>query len=84
MGAKAPAAMEIPGGSNRIMPINYAALFKLIVPAVLVSLALWLRPLIDKLGGEGRLILAWLPYLLCAVSVFLALQFDRCRLLLAT
>jgi len=76
--------MEIPGGSNRIMPINYAALFKLIVPAVLIGLALWLRPLIDTLGGEGRLILAWLPYLLCAVSVFLALQFDRCRLLLAT
>ena len=53
------------------------------MPALLVGGALWLRALIDNLGGETRVVLAYLPYLLCVTTLFLAYQFNRCRLMLA-
>ena len=66
------------------MQIHPAALIRLIVPVVLIGAALWLRALVDNLGAETRVVLNYLPYLLCAGSLFLAYQFNRCRLMLAT
>jgi len=66
------------------MQIYPAAMIRLLLPAVLIGLALWLRAFIDQLGAETRVLLAFMPYLLCAAALFLAYQFNRCRLLLAT
>jgi diguanylate cyclase (GGDEF)-like protein len=65
------------------MQIYPEALIRLLLPAVLVGAALWLRTFIDGLGAETRVVVTYLPYLLCAAALFLAYQFNRCRLLLA-
>jgi diguanylate cyclase (GGDEF)-like protein len=66
------------------MLIHPAALLRLLAPSVLIGAALWLRVLSDSLGAETRVVLNYLPYLLCAGALFLAYQFNRCRLMLAT
>ncbi len=65
------------------MQIHPAATIRLLVPAVLIGGALWLRVYIDNLGAETRIVVAYLPYLLCVTALFLAYQFNRCRLMLA-
>ena len=65
------------------MQIHPMATTRLLVPVVLVGGALWLRVFLDKLGPDTRVALAYSPYLLCAVALFLAYQFNRCRLMLA-
>ena len=60
-----------------------AAWLKLILPAVLISAAYWGRDSADSLGPEAQVLLAYLPYLLCLLSVVMAYQFNRCRLILA-
>ena len=66
------------------MLIHPAALLRLLAPSLLIGAALWLRVLSDNLGAETRVVLNYLPYLLCAGALFLAYQFNRCRLMLAT
>ena len=66
------------------MHIHPAAVIRLLAPALLIGAALWLRPFVDNLGAETRVVLNYLPYLLCAAALFLAYQFNRCRLMLAT
>lgn len=66
------------------MQIYPAAMIRLLLPAMLVVAGLWLRVFIDNLGAETRVVLTSLPYFLCAAALFLAYQFNRCRLLLAT
>jgi diguanylate cyclase (GGDEF)-like protein len=66
------------------MQIHPAAVIRLLAPALLIGAALWLRPFVDNLGAETRVVLNYLPYLLCAAALFLAYQFNRCRLMLAT
>ena len=66
------------------MQIYPMALMRLLLPVALVGAALWLRVFIDNLGTETRVVLTYLPYLLCATALFLAYQFNRCRPLLAT
>jgi diguanylate cyclase (GGDEF)-like protein len=60
-----------------------AALWKLFLPAALIGAALLARTRVDALGSDYRVILDNLPYLLCAIALFMANQFNRCRLLLA-
>ena len=66
------------------MLIHPAALLRLLAPTLVIGAALWLRVLSDNLGAETRVVLNYLPYLLCAGALFLAYQFNRCRLMLAT
>jgi diguanylate cyclase (GGDEF)-like protein len=65
------------------MQIYPVAMIRLLIPALLIGAALWLRVFVDNLGVEARVVLTYLPYLLCAAVLFLAYQFNRCRLLLA-
>ncbi|MEM9255547.1 MAG: GGDEF domain-containing protein [Pseudomonadota bacterium] len=60
-----------------------AALWKLLPPAVIIGLAYWGRAYLDALGSDARTVLDSLPYLLCLISLFMANQFNRCRLMLA-
>jgi diguanylate cyclase (GGDEF)-like protein len=60
-----------------------AAWLKLVLPAVLIIGAFLGRSTLDTFGDDVRVLFAYLPYLLCAVSVLLAYQFNRCRLALA-
>jgi diguanylate cyclase (GGDEF)-like protein len=71
------------GDMGRAMQIHPAALIRLLVPAMLIGAARWLRVFSDNLGSEIRVVLDYLPYLLCAGALFLAYQFNRCRLMLA-
>ena len=64
------------------MIFNARALLRLLIPAVLLVLALVLRPYIPALGADAQTLLSALPYLLAAVSAALALQFNRSRFLL--
>ena len=66
------------------MRLYPAALLKLLLPAVLVGTAYWARDSIGQLGNEPRVIVNNLPYLVCIVAVFMAYQFNRCRLMLAS
>tara|TARA_R110001599_G_scaffold145321_1_gene327678 strand:- start:141249 stop:141602 length:354 start_codon:yes stop_codon:yes gene_type:complete len=66
------------------MLIYPAALLRLLAPTVLIGASFWLRDFTDSLGTDTRVVLNYLPYLLCAVALFLAYQFNRCRLMLAT
>jgi diguanylate cyclase (GGDEF)-like protein len=59
-----------------------AAWLKLVLPGVLIIAAFWGRASLDTLGDDARVLFAYLPYLLCAVSILLAYQFNRCRLAL--
>ncbi len=61
-----------------------AALLKLVVPALLILAALWLRPQVLSSGEEWQLVLENLPYLLCLVAILVAYQFNRGRLLFAS
>lgn len=72
------------GDTGRAMLIYPAAMLRLLAPFLLVGAALWLRVFCDTLGADTRVVLNYLPYLLCAGAVFLAYQFNRCRLMLAT
>ncbi|MEM8560897.1 MAG: GGDEF domain-containing protein [Pseudomonadota bacterium] len=60
------------------------AFVRLLVPMLVIGAALWLRGFTDNLSPESRVVLDYLPYLLCVVALFLAYQFNRCRLMLAT
>jgi diguanylate cyclase (GGDEF)-like protein len=60
-----------------------AGLLKLLVPAVLVGAALFGRGHIERLGTELRIILDYLPYLMCLIVVLMACLFNRSRLMLA-
>ncbi len=66
------------------MQIYPVAMIRLLLPAILIGAALWLRIFIDNLGVEARVVLTYMPYLLCATALFLAYQFNRCRPMLAT
>ena len=66
------------------MQIHPMAMIRLLLPAVLVCGALWLRVFIEDLAVETQVVLTYLPYLLCVTALFLAYQFNRCRLMLAT
>ncbi|MCB1696410.1 MAG: GGDEF domain-containing protein [Pseudomonadales bacterium] len=66
------------------MQTHPMALMRLLVPVAIIGAALWLRIYIDNLGTETRVVLTYLPYLLCLTALFLAYQFNRCRLMLAT
>lgn len=66
------------------MQIYPAAMIRMLLPAILIGTALWLRTFLDQLGVETRAVLTFLPYLLCLTALFFAYQFNRCRLLLAT
>jgi len=72
------------GNTGHAMLIHPAALLRLLAPTLVIGAALWLRVLSDNLGAETRVVLNYLPYLLCAGALFLAYQFNRCRLMLAT
>ena len=65
------------------MGLQAAALLKLLVPAGLIAAASWARPHIGELGSEVKILLVYLPYLICFLAVFMAYQFNRSRLLLA-
>lgn len=67
----------------RIMQIYPAAILRLLLPAALIGAGFWLRAYSDQLGTEMRVVLEYLPYLLCLTALFLAYQFNRCRLMLA-
>mgnify|MGYP001824513725 CR=1 FL=1 len=60
-----------------------AAWLKLVLPAVLVGAALLGRSYLGSLGDDARILFEYLPYLLCLLSVLMAYQFNRCRLVLA-
>ena len=66
------------------MQIHPMAMMRLLLPAALISGGLWLRIFIDNLGVETQVVLTYLPYLLCVTALFLAYQFNRCRMMLAT
>ena len=66
------------------MRLYPSALFKLLLPTVLISAGYWARSYIDRLGSESQVILDSLPYLVCVVTVFMAYQFNRYRLILAS
>ena len=66
------------------MQMYSRAPLRLFIPAVLVTAAYLSRPYVDDLGGDARVLLANLPYLLCVVAMFMAYQFNRCRLMLAS
>ena len=68
-------------GAMRLYP---TALFKLLLPVLMISCAYWARSYMAQLEGESRVILLNLPYLICVVALFLAYQFNRCRLMLAS
>ncbi|MEP4146650.1 MAG: GGDEF domain-containing protein [Halioglobus sp.] len=65
------------------MRLHWAALVKLIAPAIIVGGAMLTRSYLDQLGGEARVIIANLPYLVVVACAVMAYQFRRLRLLLA-
>jgi diguanylate cyclase (GGDEF)-like protein len=66
------------------MQLHAGAIFRLLLLSAVVGSAFWLRSSINLLGGDTQVILVNLPYLMCLAAVFLAIQFNRCRLLLAS
>ena len=66
------------------MQLYPAAFSKLILPAVLITVAYFARAWIDQLANDFRVIVDYLPYFFCAVAMFMAYQFNSCRLLLAS
>lgn len=65
------------------MPLHLAALFRLLAPTVIVGGGLLARQYTDHFGGETRVILANLPYLVAVACIVIAYQFRRLRLMLA-
>lgn len=72
------------GDTRGAMQIHPMAMMRLLLPAALICGGLWLRVFIENLGIETQVVLTYLPYLLCVTALFLAYQFNRCRLMLAT
>ena len=65
------------------MQVYPSALLQLLLPTVLIGAALWSRGYLDRFSGEMLLVISILPYFLCITALFLAYQFNRCRLMLA-
>jgi diguanylate cyclase (GGDEF)-like protein len=65
------------------MQFHPAGLLKLLVPAALVGGAFIGRAYIGQLDDELRIILDYLPYLMCTVVVLMTYLFNRIRLMLA-
>ncbi len=72
------------GDKSGAMQLYPAALFKVLLPAALISGAYFGRAYIDLLGSDSRVILNNLAYLFCLVTVVMAYQFNRSRLMLAS
>jgi diguanylate cyclase (GGDEF)-like protein len=66
------------------MQLYPRALFKVVLPAGLISGAYVGRAYMDLLSRESRVILDNLPYLICLVAAVIAYQFNRSRLMLAS
>jgi diguanylate cyclase (GGDEF)-like protein len=66
------------------MQLYPRALFKVLLPATLISGAYFGRAYMNLLSRESRVILDNLPYLICLVAVVIAYQFNRSRLMLAS
>lgn len=66
------------------MHLHWAALAKLLAPTIIVGGALLAREYLASLGGDARVVLVNLPYLIAVASLAIAWQFRRLRLLLAT
>lgn len=58
------------------------ALLRLALPALLMGLAAWSRGLLAYLSEDQLLLVSFVPYLLCAVCVVMAYQFNRSRFML--
>ncbi len=58
------------------------ALLRLILPALFMGLLVYGRGLLDRLSEDQLVLLGYTPYLLAAVGVVLAYQFNRSRFLL--
>lgn len=67
-------------GAMRWLP---TALPKILLPVALISGAFVCRAYIHLLNSDARVILNNLPYLLCLISILMAFQFNRSRLMLA-
>ncbi len=61
-----------------------AAWLKLIVPAVLIAAGYWGRAALESFSVDTQIFLRNMPYLLALLSLLMAYQFNRSRLLLAT
>ncbi|PLW70451.1 GGDEF domain-containing protein [Pseudohalioglobus lutimaris] len=66
------------------MHLHWAALVRLLAPTLIVGAALIAREYMPDLGGDARVILVNLPYLIAVGCVVMAYQFRRLRLMLAT
>ena len=64
------------------MSLNARALSRLAVPAILLALAVGLRPYAVELEGDLSTLLGYLPYLLALVTTVLGYQFNRARFLI--
>jgi diguanylate cyclase (GGDEF)-like protein len=64
------------------MIISVRALLRLLVPAVFIVAALFLRPYVAQLSQEQLVVLSYAPWFLGFISIALAIQFNRSRLLL--
>ncbi len=58
------------------------ALLRLLLPALFIGLVAWARGLLSGLSEDQVLLVNYIPYLLCAVCVVLAYQFNRSRFML--
>ncbi|KZX55025.1 hypothetical protein A3709_08480 [Halioglobus sp. HI00S01] len=65
------------------MRVHLSAVYRLVVPFMLVALAMWARGFAPSLDHEASILLENLPYLLCAICCGLAWMFNRLRLALA-
>lgn len=61
-----------------------SGLYRLLIPAFLLALALILRPRISQIGAEPLTLLHYLPYGLAVLCGLLSVQFNRSRFLLLT
>jgi diguanylate cyclase (GGDEF)-like protein len=61
-----------------------SVLYRLLIPAFLLAVALVLRPHISQIGAEPLTLLHYLPYGLAALCGLLSVQFNRRRFLLLT
>ncbi len=64
------------------MSLSPKALLRLIVPCILLSVAIWGRRYLEALDSENMRLAENAPYLLALISIVLAQQFNRSRLLL--
>ena len=66
------------------MQLYPKALFKVLLPAALISGAYVGRAYMDLLNRESRVILDNMPYLICLLAAVIAYQFNRSRLMMAS